>query len=1019
MKKKKIISSLIISGFFALALSSIALKQTATAMADTIDFEIASALQSTYAVGTTVEFPSGAFTIGNTDYPAEIIVYTPNGYGYKTNRLTLEQYGEYTVQYRAEIDGKWEVEEYTFFTTKSQFSVSSSNSSAEYGRDDTGWNVGNKQEGLVLKLAKGDEFICSEPIDLNAINGQSFIEFALLPETPGGTDAKELYIQLIDAEDKNNCVDIYLKLLNGSQTYTYIVGKAPDQLYAGMEYWKNQTMHINDIYGCPLMYTPGGNTTNMTTNDVKLLYDAEGNGLYFSTIHAQNEIVDFDDSYQTNPWKGFTSGNAYLKIFAKDYRSDSLTMLIKRIGNVDLSQEDFVDNVGPTISIESGEMQLDDMPKAVVGKKYQILDAKAGDLFAAEGSIKVQKRVYYGYHRVTGTYNSPSTDFIYEIDTYGNEFLADTVGSYAIVYSATDWNGNYTEKVIVVEAEENNVNPLSFALQSGYKTSSTLGNAIKLAAVQDISGVVGMTTLSYAVTLNGQPVTLSGNTINGYQFIARSAGEYTVLVTLKDFVGNVKTQSYTVTVAESTQPAFQEAPALPQWFIQNEGYLLPTLYAVHPTTGEAVSTTLTIIDGLGERSYDGGMASFVPNNNGEVVLRYTAGEAFVEYAVPVISVRAEEKLSVDKYFAVTDGELGISNENLGVYVSASKVDGVATFIKPLVDNNVNISIKIDSFMNDFEFLDFICEDSVDASQKFVVSVQKADADSLYTTLYINGKNTGMRVLNPFYTDKTFAVVYDGTTNAVSVGGSASVAITETVLGNPFNGFSSGELYVSVGLSGVRSRSGIFVNQINMQSLSAGVVRDTVSPDTYMSGEYTSSEVKKGTTVTVYSMEVSDVLSNVVYSSVSVTDTKGYYLYSTEGILMCNQSVDKEYLFVADTIGTYLVTYTVIDSAGKTAAYTYPFVVIDTVAPTFDKVVNITSEGKLGETLSLPTMTATDDLDGKVSVYVYVFYPDSILRDVTNEMKFTFTQVGEYTVKYVAFDTLGNTVTRNYTITVRG
>jgi hypothetical protein len=192
------------------------------------------------------------------------------------------------------------------------------------------------------------------------------------------------------------------------------------------------------------------------------------------------------------------------------------------------------------------------------------------------------------------------------------------------------------------------------------------------------------------------------------------------------------------------------------------------------------------------------MASFVPNNNGEVVLRYTAGEAFVEYAVPVISVRAEEKLSVDKYFAVTDGELEISNENLGVYVSASNVDGVATFIKPLVDNNVNISIKIDSFMNDFEFLDFICEDSEDASQKFVVSVQKADADSLYTTLYINGKKTGMRVLNPFYTDKTFDIVYDGTTNAVSVGGSASVAIAETVLGNSFNGFSSGELYVSVG-----------------------------------------------------------------------------------------------------------------------------------------------------------------------------------------------------------------------------
>ena len=57
MKKKKIISCLIISGFFAWAVPSIALKQTATAMANTIDFEIASALQSTYAVGTTVEFP--------------------------------------------------------------------------------------------------------------------------------------------------------------------------------------------------------------------------------------------------------------------------------------------------------------------------------------------------------------------------------------------------------------------------------------------------------------------------------------------------------------------------------------------------------------------------------------------------------------------------------------------------------------------------------------------------------------------------------------------------------------------------------------------------------------------------------------------------------------------------------------------------------------------------------------------------------------------------------------------------
>ena len=50
-------------------------------------FSLTSELSAKYEIDSTISLPQGVFSLNGKEYPAETIVYYPNGYGYSTNEV--------------------------------------------------------------------------------------------------------------------------------------------------------------------------------------------------------------------------------------------------------------------------------------------------------------------------------------------------------------------------------------------------------------------------------------------------------------------------------------------------------------------------------------------------------------------------------------------------------------------------------------------------------------------------------------------------------------------------------------------------------------------------------------------------------------------------------------------------------------------------------------------------------------------------------------------------------------------
>jgi len=106
--------------------------------------------------------------------------------------------------------------------------------------------------------------------------------------------------------------------------------------------------------------------------------------------------------------------------------------------------------------------------------------------------------------------------------------------------------------------------------------------------------------------------------------------------------------------------------------------------------------------------------------------------------------------------------------------------------------------------------------------------------------------------------------------------------------------------------------------------------------------------------------------------------------------------------VGTSAGTYTLTYTATDSAGNTATATRTVTVADTTAPVITITGNATVGHEQGTTYSDAGATATDTVDGSVSVGI---------------SGAVGTSAETYTLTYTATDIAGNTATATRTVTV--
>lgn len=996
-------------------------------------FEQVGQFQTDIKKGDTIKIPDGRF--GSVD--AMHYVYCPNGEVYTTDTVTLLQHGEYTVKYVAEISDKTYVEERTFEVANplTYFVNDKGDSNVEYGYSDI-----TRKTGLKVAIENGAEFVYNQVIDLNKTSqSDPAVWLTYIPIKDVGFGANRIIFTFTDVYDPSNKVEV--RLIQGasaSNPFGHVTARAPGQLWAG--YYKESTspqVYINQTNkgsinrSCPFDTASGSNfiyEDMYATQYYKLWFDLEENKVYGTYRLPENKhpkyarageerpaamIIDFDDaSYQTVLWDGFTTGEVYLSITCEEYNQSTNEIQLLSINGSDLTANKVAESI-PSIEVDMGNLNEDELPSGTVGCSYPVLEATAYDKNCG-GKNPVNARVFFGYSKLSGTYENETGEYIREIPIQNGRFDTPYVGDYAISYTYKTYTGKTYERVVVVHVTETALD-LEDVVVGEADTAAEPYERVRLADVLSYGGGVGSLHVARKVTLGEEIIPLQESKALGYSFQPQKAGVYTVTYTVTDMVGNTSEHVYTVNVVEQSAPVFTEKPTLPKYFFDGVEYVLPTLTAMDASENEEVMASVKIMDGLGERDYtQGSKVTLKANEDGNAVIRYFVEGRSVDYPVPVLTVKQTNQNGqtdiVLKNYYVSSTNVEVSDDSKGSKFSVSG-SGDVEFARNLLTDQVELLLNMGSMGKTFDRFTLTLTDSYDPT----ITI-KMDIIHRKGILYL-GMNGGGETEYKALPEEEFqeTIKYDAAYKAFRVGSNEFLRFTETVYGDPFNGFTSGSVYIGFSFEEVREESYIYLNKINNQPMNA--TRDNITPMLYVDGIYEDTVKTVGDTFTLLNARAIDVLSPITELTVTVT-YNNMYVTSTTGVTLGNAVLtsDSEYAFKLTEYGDYTITYLATDWSGRTYRKAYSVKSVDVEAPII-QVAGMPKSISIGQ-VALPNATVTDNVSAADDICVW-----TIVRMPSGEIvmvekgEFTANEKGVYTITYYAMDEVGNIATVVYSYTV--
>lgn len=398
----------------------------------------------------------------------------------------------------------------------------------------------------------------------------------------------------------------------------------------------------------------------------------------------------------------------------------------------------------------------------------------------------------------------------------------------------------------------------------------------------------------------------------------------------------------------------------------------------------------------------------------QAVLSYADGEGneVASYTLPVVDTNnAADHCAYfyDKTGAITKTE----NEN-DIALSFSK-DSEIAFISKLNAQDVAMYVSFAEDKTNFTKLHLTLTDAADATVKltFTVDLQEQtvsqgktteELDKLGQSLQLRYKNSARKIM--LGTDKTLFLCEKDDS------------------GEAFSGFSGG-VYLTVSFEGVTAPSTLHMTRVGNQPLghkdstTADMTEPTISFTTAVA-----SSMKMGDTFQIPTYEAYDAYSPIAESSLTVEAPDGTAY--TES-------------FTISQYGQYKMTVKVKDAAGNQMKTVKMIFVSDDVLPQLTVSAMETTSYKVGDKVTIPTYTASDNLD-KYFVDVILFMPNGEIRllthDATGEITYSLTdtglyaasfisdntsfkaeQTGKHIIRYVAYDDQYNRVVQELTFTV--
>ncbi len=527
---------------------------------------------------------------------------------------------------------------------------------------------------------------------------------------------------------------------------------------------------------------------------------------------------------------------------------------------------------------------------------------------------------------------------------------------------------------------------------------------------------------------------------DGYSFLPKAAGEYKCLYSYT-LGGRTYEYNYIVVATIKDGPVFANRPVFPNAFIAGKNYKLPTVDAADYTSGSAVKADVSVSVTCGGTSVPVTDGVFVPvytnqTDKAEIVYTATSGNKSetLKVNVPIVRVTDENgKLSMTELFSRKGFEKVQATNDKLTFTTTGNAE--ASFANKLIADTLDLEFGFGE--NDqAESIVVTLQSYEDPSVEVSVEFKKGKISSGVGSVILNGKTEKAYT---YTKGETLCLGFKAATNRLlGVGNEFLFDVLQDAKGGEFTGFPGGLVKVGIEVKNTYGTCDLDIVKFNQYLTDAE--NEQVAPLLYM--EEQSSEYAVGDVVTLPKAYAIDVINP--NAEVRVTVQKGLDIVkdlSGDEIKDVLVEDEKDISFKADRSGNYQVVYTMIDPSAFdvngdpiTTSQTKPIRAYDYEAPTISVDGKIKSSVKVGDTITIPKITVSDNDGGKLSMLQVCMirptgYIDALtdnlsssgtpVKDTVDTVNYKFTMAGTYRLRLMATDQYGNYEKIDYVIKCGG
>lgn len=927
----------------------------------------------------------------------------PDGTSKEGKYFTIEMPGIYTVNYRAFFGTHEESISiyYHCHRTSGDFFISSKKNNIPKAGQYSHPLKSGEIKGARLTLDSNTTFTYDGEIDFNSFGSDKpFIEFIVDTSKQSTSDLETLTVRLTDTEDNNNYVDITMTdsgPVDDDGRGCYVLAGSNKQYKTGYESSRLHTSKYGTNVGSSFRDLP-----EKGNKPLGLYFDYTNKVPQVSPIIDTTEkrrITDLDDKsiYGSNIWEGFTSGKAKLSIFANSLNNAEATIVVTKVGNMDLSPLDFVDTEAPIILIDYAGQSKIVPPKASVNKPYRIFDASVTDNYDHDLSYSTYV-----------TFLDNVNDKVKDISIVNGCFTPKEAGNYTITYVAKDHSNNIGEQTVKVTTVDNDQ---AMSLSDLVPITNELYSEIALPSTSEVAALIvgGSGRAKVTRTIldsNNKEILIRDNV-----FVPTEIGDYLVHYDAVDYIGNTADCNLTVHVIEPGHPIFVGGVELPKVLIKGHKYVLPSYSGVEVVNNKTVSLESKIY--INGELLSGNTFTAGDTCNVKYVLTGQSGTQDFDATIQVID--SGSPLNLANYF-IGDFTKTVNNYDVSLTASSGTATDLFASVLPYDNPYVKFSINRDSIK--FSKLVFKFTDSLNSNNSLSFHVTFS-AGKAYVSA---GNDTekyefGMLESNE---EEAYAIDFVTAQKILKDINHKEIVITKfNDQGNVFEGFAGG-VYLEVSMVGITASSEVKMLTISNQvlgDLGLATYIDFANPVIIFKDKFIN-EQQYGEDAFVAGVDIFDVLSD---ASVTVT------VKAPDGSFkLKNVDATSSHSFKLDQFGSYIVTYKGTDAEGNIASYPRKIVVYDFNAPELTITGSLKESYKLNDEITIPSYTVSDNLnDYKLDIFLLM--PNNEERLLMTDQNGTVTsfldsnsmvynssfkvnsttfraeQYGNYTMRFVAYD----------------